>query len=100
MPHVHRPVRTAREAVLERDHGQCQLCFLPTIGSFQDLTDVAPSVDHIRKACDHGVYHPSNLRLAHKFCNSVREGYPEPWRHPRWDRRVAFPVLDVILRSA
>jgi hypothetical protein len=93
-------VRSAREYVLERDHEQCKLCFLPTIGRFADRTDVAPSVDHVREKRDGGVYHPTNLQLAHKFCNSVREAYPEPWRHPQWAQRVAFVVCDAILGAA
>lgn len=66
--------RAVRAQVYKRDAGICQLCTLPVDMSLPWNDDWAASLDHI--ICqswtlipDHS---PSNLRLAHRMCNSVR----------------------------
>lgn len=66
-----------RLAIYERDGWTCQLCFEPVdadLMSTDPLDDWAPSLDHIEPQSwalipDHS---PANLRLAHRWCNSVR----------------------------
>lgn len=66
--------RGHRLAIYERDSWVCQLCFEPVDPDLHYLDDWAASLDHI--VCqswtllpDHS---PENLRLAHRWCNSVR----------------------------
>lgn len=63
-------------AVYERDMRTCWLCGLH-VGYGPDVffTPLAPSRDHVIPLRDNGPTHPSNLRLAHAFCNSAREVY-------------------------
>lgn len=66
-----------RLAIYERDGWVCQLCMEPTdrdLMSTDPRNDWAPSLDHIEPQShalipDHS---PANLRLAHRWCNSVR----------------------------
>lgn len=66
-----------RLAIYERDAWTCQLCAEPVepdLMATDPLNDWAPSLDHIEPQSwalipDHS---PSNLRLAHRWCNSVR----------------------------
>lgn len=66
-----------RLAIYERDVWQCQLCMEPVdrdLMSVDPANDWAPSLDHIEPQSwalipDHS---PTNLRLAHRWCNSVR----------------------------
>ncbi|WP_433651042.1 HNH endonuclease [Micromonospora zamorensis] len=66
--------RRDRLAIYERDGWICQLCFEPVDREAYHLDDWAPSLDHIIPRShmlipDHS---PSNLRLAHRWCNAVR----------------------------
>lgn len=66
--------RTERLAIYERDGWVCQLCHEPVSKDLPPLDDWAPSLDHIECQSwalipDHS---PANLRLAHRWCNSVR----------------------------
>lgn len=66
--------RSGRLAIYERDGWVCQLCFEPVDPGLHYLDDWAASLDHIVPQSrvlvpDHS---PSNLRLAHRWCNSVR----------------------------
>src|SRR5690606_2982141 len=66
--------RSGRLAIYERDNWTCQLCFEPVDPNLHYLDDWAASLDHIVPQShmlvpDHS---PSNLRLAHRWCNSVR----------------------------
>lgn len=64
---------SVRLAIYERDDWECQLC----AGSVdRDLigsqSHWRPSLDHVIPRSAGGVDEPSNLRLAHWWCNSVR----------------------------
>ena len=66
--------RRERLAIYERDGWICQLCFEPVDRTLHYLDDWAASLDHIVPRShmlipDHS---PQNLRLAHRWCNSVR----------------------------
>lgn len=63
-----------RLAIYERDAWTCQLCFGPVDPAVHYLDDWAPTLDHIvcrswSEVPDHSA---GNLRLAHRWCNSVR----------------------------
>lgn len=66
-----------RMAIYERDGWTCQLCLESVdrdLMTTDPLSDWAPSLDHIEPQAwalipDHS---PTNLRLAHRWCNSVR----------------------------
>jgi predicted nucleic acid-binding Zn ribbon protein len=64
---------TMREAIYERDGHECWLC-----GEAVDYTadakrdDWAPSLDHVVPRSKGGTHDASNLRTAHRWCNSVR----------------------------
>lgn len=63
-----------RLALYERDGWVCQLCFQPVNRERHYLAPDAPTLDHIE--CQSWVlipdHSPSNLRLAHRACNSLR----------------------------
>lgn len=66
--------RKQRFAIYDRDKWICQLCLEPVDPDLHHLDDWAPSLDHIvhwssSAAPDNS---PENLRLAHRWCNSVR----------------------------
>jgi 5-methylcytosine-specific restriction endonuclease McrA len=68
--------RNVRLAIYRRDEWTCQLCTEPVDPKLMDsdpLNDWAPSLDHI-DCQSWGVrdHSPENLRLAHRWCNSVR----------------------------
>lgn len=70
------PMRT-RLALYERDGWTCQLCMEqvdPDLMITDPLNDWAPSLDHIecQSWTDEPDHSPGNLRLAHRWCNSVR----------------------------
>lgn len=68
------PSPRVRSAIYERDGWICQLCMEPVDPALPSSDNWAPSLDHIRcQAWDELPDHsPSNLRLAHRWCNSVR----------------------------
>ena len=62
-----------RREVYERDGWVCQLCFEPVVET-EKFGRWSPTVDHIiprsmQLVPDHS---PSNLRLAHNYCNAIR----------------------------
>lgn len=64
----------ARNAIYERDGWVCQLCSNPVNPTLHYLDDWSATLDHIIPQSrmlipDHS---PSNLRLAHRWCNSAR----------------------------
>lgn len=62
---------SVRQAIYERDGWVCQLCLDPVDRA--DLTGLwAASLDHIIPFSQGGTDEPENLRLAHRWCNSVR----------------------------
>jgi 5-methylcytosine-specific restriction endonuclease McrA len=73
----------------------CSLCDLPMLPTFyidgspkieQDVykSRIIPTVDHIVERRNGGNNEISNLRLAHKFCNAIRENSPNPKNHRKW----------------
>lgn len=71
--------KRARLAIYERDGWVCQLCHEPVDRTLHWSHDFAPSLDHIECQSwalipDHS---PSNLRLAHRLCNSLRSNRPD-----------------------
>lgn len=66
--------RSERLAIYERDNWTCQLCFEPVDPNLHYLDDWAASLDHIvpRSHMLFPDHSPSNLRLAHRWCNSAR----------------------------
>lgn len=66
--------RRDREAIYRRDRWVCQLCFKPVDKTLHFLDDWAASLDHIvcRSWTSEPDHSPSNLRLAHRICNSKR----------------------------
>jgi 5-methylcytosine-specific restriction endonuclease McrA len=63
-----------RAAIYERDSWTCQLCAYPVDGTLSHRDNWSASLDHIIPQShmlipDHS---PSNLRLVHKMCNSLR----------------------------
>lgn len=78
---------TERRALYERDNWTCQLCHEPIDPSAHWNSNYAPSLDHIVPQShmlipDHT---PSNLRTAHRVCNSRRgadvDAYQQPTAH-------------------
>lgn len=64
--------RTLRLALYERDRWTCQLCDEPVDRTLPRNDDWAASLDHIKPRSAGGGHEPSNLRLAHRWCNAVR----------------------------
>lgn len=81
-----------RLAIYERDGWVCQLCMEPVTADLMTTdpcNDWAPSLDHIECQAwalvpDHS---PSNLRLAHRWCNAVRGN--ERW-YTESDLRISY----------
>lgn len=78
---------TERRALYERDNWTCQICHGPIDPSAHWNSNNAPSLDHIVPQShmlipDHT---PSNLRTAHRVCNSRRgadvDAYQQPTAH-------------------
>lgn len=63
-----------RALVYERDAGVCQICFTAVDRNSPPDSDWFPSLDHIepRSAVLFANNSVGNLRLAHRWCNSVR----------------------------
>lgn len=65
---------TVRFAIYERDGWVCQLCFEPVDPGLPASDTWAATLDHIvcQSWTEEPDHSPSNLRLAHRWCNSVR----------------------------
>lgn len=61
-----------RLAIYERDGWACQICGDPVSSEADPLSDWGASLDHIVPRSQGGTHEASNLRLAHRWCNSVR----------------------------
>lgn len=64
--------QSKREFVLGRDSGMCQLCFEPVDLDAHWQSDWAATLDHVVPRSLGGGHEVENLRLAHRWCNSVR----------------------------
>lgn len=62
-----------RLALYERDDWVCHLCSSPVDRSAHFNDDYAPSLDHLVPRMHGGSDEPSNLRTAHRICNSLRQ---------------------------
>lgn len=64
----------ARKEIYERDSWTCQLCFHPVNSELHYRDNWAASLDHIIPQSQQLIpdHSPSNLRLAHRMCNSMR----------------------------
>lgn len=69
-----------RLAIYERDEWTCQLCLEPAPPTTDHLGPWSLTLDHIvcQSWTDEPDHSPSNLRLAHRWCNSVR-GNESTW---------------------
>lgn len=63
---------TRRRAIYARDGWTCQLCMSPIEPDLHFLDDWAATIDHITPRSLGGTHEDSNLRAAHRWCNSVR----------------------------
>lgn len=77
--HGHNPPRTGnwiddriRFEIYARDSWTCLLCGNPIDQDAHWNDNLAPSLDHIVPRSAGGSHDPSNLRTAHRSCNSVR----------------------------
>ena len=62
-----------RAAIYERDAYTCKLCSEPVdMKADPQRGDWAPTLDHIVPRSKGGTHETSNLRTAHRWCNSVR----------------------------
>lgn len=64
--------RDVRESIYERDQWECQICFTGTSNTYTVGDHWAPTLDHIVPRSKGGSDDPSNLRLVHSWCNSLR----------------------------
>lgn len=64
---------SVRASIYERDDYQCKLCGDPVDPAANpQRDDWAPTLDHIIPRSKGGTHDESNLRTAHRWCNSVR----------------------------
>ena len=61
-----------RLKLYERDGWMCHLCDKPVDKEAHFNEDLAPSLDHLKPRSKGGSDDPSNLRTAHRVCNSTR----------------------------
>lgn len=63
-----------RLAIYERDGWVCQLCFEPVDPDLPPSNTWSATLDHIvcQSWSEEPDHSPENLRLAHRWCNSVR----------------------------
>ena len=61
-----------RLKLYERDGWMCHLCDKPVDKEAHFNDDLAPSLDHLKPRSKGGSDEPSNLRTAHRVCNSTR----------------------------
>ena len=64
--------RDIRESIYKRDQWECQICFESTSSRYTVGDHWAPTLDHIVPRSKGGSDDPSNLRLVHSWCNSLR----------------------------
>ena len=64
--------RDVRESIYERDQWECQICFTGTSKVYTVGDHWAPTLDHVVPRSKGGSDDPSNLRLVHSWCNSLR----------------------------
>ena len=75
-PNRFRVSESFRVSILERDGYVCWLCGEATRPDVESQDDKYPTLDHVVPRSRGGSDDPSNLRCAHRLCNSLR-GAPE-----------------------
>lgn len=80
--------RKHKDFVIKRDNGQCQICFTAVNLKADYNNKFAPTLDHIVPRSFNGSHEPENLRLAHRWCNSVRQNNYMPHGRIQLDRMV------------
>lgn len=65
-----------RLSLYDRDSWICHLCSKPVVRNAHFNDDYAPSLDHVIPRSKGGSDDPSNLRTAHRICNSMRQDVP------------------------
>lgn len=61
-----------RMAMFARDGWSCQICSEPVDYTAEPQSDWYPTIDHVVPRSKGGGDELSNLRTAHRWCNSVR----------------------------
>lgn len=81
----------ARKEIYERDSWTCQLCWHPVDSELHYRDNWAASLDHIIPQSQQLIpdHSPSNLRLAHRMCNSMR-GDGSNMTESEIDRRISL----------
>jgi 5-methylcytosine-specific restriction endonuclease McrA len=80
--------------IYQRDQGRCWLCGQPApYGKLERSRGIGvppyvASLDHVVERRNGGLRKTDNLRVAHRFCNSVRQAYPNPTVHPNYASQV------------
>jgi len=64
------------ERLIERDGIRCAICGRNTDADAHHLSDAYPSVDHIVPSSHGGAHSWTNVRVAHRGCNSRRQNNP------------------------
>jgi 5-methylcytosine-specific restriction endonuclease McrA len=59
--------------VIARDNQICQICLTAVDLNANYQTKWSPTLDHIIPRSRNGSHEPENLRLAHRWCNSIRQ---------------------------
>lgn len=77
-----------RLAIYERDSWMCQLCGDPVDSTLNPSDAWAATLDHIvcQSWTDEPDHSPENLRLAHRWCNSIRSDESHPDATVLFDR--------------
>ena len=78
-----------RLAIFDRDGWTCQLCLHPVSQDADPNGDEGASLDHIVPQSEGGLHEPANLRLAHRWCNTMRWFRPDLDLTQEFARRTA-----------
>lgn len=65
-----------RQAIFRRDDWICWICKKHVDQLAGPQSDAAPSLDHVIPLANGGTHEPSNVRTAHRGCNSRRSNLP------------------------
>lgn len=81
--------RKHNQLIFNRDKGRCQICFTAVNFEAEYNNRFAPTLDHIIPKALNGSHEPNNLRLAHRWCNSVRRHDYSPHGDIQFNRMVS-----------
>lgn len=70
-----------RQGIYQRDNWTCQLCLTTVDATLPPHHTWAATLDHITPRAHGGTHEPENLRLTHRYCNSIRSDaqLPDAW---------------------